>query len=102
MTGPEPGSGVLGAHGNTIRDNVVNNNLLDGVHHAEGTVRTTVVGNRGHGNGRDSDIVAEISDGDTYANWDGVDGGDYNPGCGSNRWSRNRFRTVNQPCVASR
>lgn len=101
VTGPEPGSGVVGEHGNTIRNNVVNNNLLDGIHLAEGTVLTTVAGNRGHGNGRDADLVAEISDADTFANWDGVDGGDYNPNCGSNDWSRNRFGTINQQCVGA-
>lgn len=101
ITGPEPGSGVVGSHGNTIRNNVVNHNLLDGIHLAEGTVQTTVTGNRGHRNGLDRDRVAEISDADEYANWDGVDGGDYTPGCGSNEWSRNRFGTVNQPCVAA-
>lgn len=102
VTGPEPGSGVLGEHGNTIRNNVVNDNFLDGIHLAEGTVLTEVTGNRGQGNGRDKTRVREISEGDVYANWDGVDGGDYNPGCGSNRWARNRFGSVNQPCVASR
>jgi hypothetical protein len=101
ITGPEPGTGVVGEHGNTIRNNVVNHNLLDGIHLAEGTVQTVVTANRGHRNGLDSDLVAQISDGDIYANYDGVDGGDYTPGCGSNQWSRNRFGTVNQPCVAT-
>lgn len=102
VTGPTPGSGVVGVHGNTIRNNVVNDNVLDGIHLAEGTVKTTVTGNRGVGNGRDDQLVEEISDGDIYANWDGVDGGDYNPSCGSNHWSRNRFGTVNQRCVATK
>ncbi|HEX2041115.1 MAG TPA: right-handed parallel beta-helix repeat-containing protein [Acidimicrobiales bacterium] len=102
VTGPTPGSGVVGEHGNTVRNNVVNDNLLDGIHLAEGTVETEVTGNRGRGNGWDPARVREISEGDVYANYDGVDGGDYNPGCGSNRWSRNRVRTVNQPCVAGR
>jgi hypothetical protein len=102
ITGPEPGSGVVGEHGNTIRYNVANNNALDGIHLAEGTVLTDVIGNRGFGNGRDKELVRRISEGDIYANYDGVDGGDYNPNCGSNRWSRNIFRTVNQPCVAAR
>lgn len=91
ITGPTPGSGAVGEHGNTIRSNVTNPNLLDGIHLAEGTVRTTVTGDRGYHHGLHSDLVAEISDGDIYANWDGVDGGDYTPGCGSNDWSRNRF-----------
>lgn len=101
ITGPSPGSGVLGEHGNTIRNNVVNDNGLDGIHLAEGTVETEVTGNRGRGNGRDKERVREISEGDIYANYDGVDGGDYNPGCGSNHWRRNRFSTVNQPCAAA-
>ncbi|MEO6350186.1 MAG: right-handed parallel beta-helix repeat-containing protein, partial [Candidatus Limnocylindrales bacterium] len=100
ITGPEPGSSVVGQHGNAIRDNVVNDNVLDGIHLAEGTVQTAVTGNRGHRNGLDSDLVAEISDSDIYANYDGVDGGDYSPGCASNEWSHNRFGTVNQGCVA--
>lgn len=102
VTGPEPGSGVLGEFGNTIRYNVANNNLLDGIHLAEGTVLTEVTGNRAHGNGRDQELVRQISDDDIYADYDGVDGGDYNPDCGSNIWSRNHFGTVNQPCVAAR
>lgn len=101
ITGPTPGSENLGEFGNTIRNNVVNQNLLDGIHLAEGTVHTTVTGNSGWGNGYDQARVAEISDADEYSNWDGVDGGDYNPNCGSNSWSQNRFRTVNQPCVAT-
>lgn len=101
VTGPTPGSGRMGHAGNTIRGNVTNHNFLDGIHLSEGTVQTTVTGNRGHNNGRDSDRVAEISEADRYSNWDGVDGGDYNPNCGSNTWSRNRFGTVNQPCVAA-
>lgn len=101
VTGPTPGSGRVGEHGNTIRDNVVNHNGLDGIHLSEGTVETVVTGNRGHANARDADRVAEISDGDRYSNWDGVDGGDYNPDCGTNTWSRNRFGTVNQDCVAA-
>jgi hypothetical protein len=60
-----------------------------------------VTGNHGHRNGLDKALVAEISDADEYANYAGVDGGDYNPGCASNVWSRNRFGTVNQPCVAA-
>ncbi len=99
--GPTPGSGRVGEHGNTIRNNVVNQNLIDGIHLAEGTVKTTVVGNRGHRNGLDSERVAQISDADEFANFEGVDGGDYNPACASNVWARNRFGTVNQGCVAA-
>ena len=102
VTGPEPGSGVLGEHGNTIRYNIANNNVLDGIHLAEGTVLTEVTGNRAFGNGRNKSLVRQISEDDIYADYDGVDGGDYNPGCGTNRWSGNRFGTVNQQCVARR
>lgn len=101
VTGPTPGSGRVGHAGNTIRNNVANHNFLDGIHLSEGTVQTIVTGNRAHNNGRDKERVAEISEADRYSNWDGVDGGDYNPDCGSNVWSRNRFGTVNQPCVAA-
>lgn len=101
VTGPTPGSGRMGEAGNTIRGNVTNQNFLDGIHLSEGTVQTTVTDNRGHGNGRDKERVAEISEADRYSNWDGVDGGDYNPNCGTNVWSGNRFGTVNQPCVAA-
>lgn len=101
VTGPTPGSGRVGEHGNTIRDNVVNNNGLDGIHLSEGTVHTVVTGNRGHNNARDAERVAELSEADPYSNWDGVDGGDYNPDCGTNTWSGNRFGTVNQECVAA-
>ncbi len=38
-------------------------------------------GNRGFGNDR-------------------FDGADFNPECDNNLWQGNRFRTVNQPCVA--
>lgn len=99
--GPQPGSGRVGQHGNTIRGNVVNDNLLDGIHLAEGTVKTTVTDNQGFGNGHNQQVVDAISDADVFANWAGVDGADMNPRCGSNSWSRNRFGTVNQRCVAA-
>ena len=74
--------------GHTVSDNVVNNNgsagiLLEGPLDPGlgGVTDSTVSGNRGHGN-----------------SIDGVDGND---DCGTNGWSRNRFGTVNQPCVAA-
>lgn len=52
-----------------------------GVFVAEGAVNNTLHRNVGHHN----------------AEFDGFDG---NPECDNNDWSRNRFHTVNQPCVA--
>lgn len=89
-------SGNSGTNGNTFRNNVVNHNGLDGVHIARGSTHNTLHGNRGHKNGSRAHLVES-----QYSTWDGVDGADYNPGCASNDWSRNRFRTVNQPCVAA-
>lgn len=81
--------------GNTIVGNVVNNNVLTGIILAEGTVETTVSGNKAHGNGRDKALIAQ----QPFVVWVGVDGADLNPGCASNVWSANRFGTVNQRCV---
>lgn len=75
------------SRGHTVRDNVVNDNgsagiLLEGPSDELGGVAdSTVSGNRGRNNG--------------------IDGVDGNDDCGTNRWSRNRFGTVNQPCVAA-
>ena len=101
VTGPSPGSGALGQFGNTIINNVANDNFLDGIHLAEGTVKTTVANNRAHGNGKDQAAVAVINEEDPYTQWLGRDGADYNPNCGSNTWWNNLFGTVNQRCVAA-
>jgi len=77
-----------GSRGHTVTGNVVNHNVSAGIllegplePGLDGVVDSTISGNRGHNNGID-----------------GVDGNDE---CGTNRWSRNRFGTVNQPCVAA-
>lgn len=98
--GPWPSAGT-DQFGNTIRGNVVNHNALDGILLGEGVVHTVVTGNRGHGNGWDEDRARDISETSRWENWQAVDGGDNNEGCGSNVWSRNRFATVNRPCVAA-
>ena len=101
VTGPSPGSGVVGQFGNAIVNNVADDNFLDGIHLAEGTVRTAVTRNQAHGNARDRQAVAVINEADPYTQWIGADGADYNPNCGTNMWWRNLFGTVNQPCVAA-
>lgn len=101
VTGPFPGSGQVGLGGNTIRHNVVDDNFLEGIHLAEGTVLTTVARNEAHGNGLDRERIAEVTAGDPYSVWVGGDAVDNNPGCGSNDWSKNRFGVVNQSCVAT-
>ncbi len=101
VTGPSPGSGVLGQFGNTIINNVADDNFLDGIHLAEGTAHTSVVRNQVHGNAPDRQAVAVINEEDPYTQWVGADGADYNPRCGTNTWWRNLFGTVNQRCVAA-
>ncbi len=99
VVGPVPGSGEVGVGGNTIVGNVVNNNVLTGIILAEGTVKTTVSGNKAHGNGRDKALIAQLNAQQPFVVWVGVDGADNNPGCASNVWSANLFGTVNQSCV---
>ena len=77
------------ATGNTITRNVATNNARDGIRLAgpptpavRGAVNNTLIGNTGRGNR-------------------GLDGHDANPACDNNLWLRNRFGTVNQPCVAN-
>ncbi|MBW3546527.1 MAG: right-handed parallel beta-helix repeat-containing protein [Actinobacteria bacterium] len=98
--GPWP-SDAVDEFGNTIRDNVTNHNALGGIQLGEGVVHTTVVGNRGHGNGWDKELAREITENSPYGSWDAVDGADNNDDCGTNVWSRNRFGSVNQGCVAA-
>ncbi|HVL99780.1 MAG TPA: right-handed parallel beta-helix repeat-containing protein [Egibacteraceae bacterium] len=75
------------SRGHTIRNNVVNRNrgagiLLEGPSEGlAGVTDSTLTGNRGRNNA--------------------IDGVDGNDDCGANRWTRNRFGTVNQPCVAN-
>jgi hypothetical protein len=68
----------------TVVNNVVNDNTVDGLGVQSGAVGNVLTGNAGHGNGE-------------------FDGADYNfnPSCGTDTWNRNRFTTVNQPCVAN-
>ena len=72
--------------GNTIRDNVADDNASYGIAidaAALGTGGNRASGNRAHGNGE----------------FDGSDGA-LMPPCGKNVWEDNQFGTVNQPCVA--
>jgi parallel beta-helix repeat protein len=101
VTGPFPGSGEVGKGGNTIVRNVANDNFLDGIHLAEGTVFTTVARNTAHRNGLDKALIAKVTGGDPYSVWDGVDGADNSVHCDHNHWSHNSFGTVNQECVAT-
>ncbi len=99
VVGTFPGSGEVGAGGNTIVRNVANDNLLDGISLGEGTVKTTVAGNEAHGNGRDKALIAQLNAQDPYVVWTGADGADLNSGCADNVWLANQFGTVNQRCV---
>ncbi len=67
---------------NEVVDNIVNQNGDDGIRVYEDAVENVLHRNRGHQNGEH-------------------DGHDDNPNCDANDWQRNRFRSVNQPCVAS-
>ncbi len=92
-----------GFWGTVIRNNVVNNNGLDGLHVAgAGDPRgpaNLFIANKGHGNGaRAPEVNAKFP---PEANYAGTDGADMSPGCIRNIWLRNRFGTVNQPCVAN-
>ncbi|MCA1684048.1 MAG: right-handed parallel beta-helix repeat-containing protein, partial [Actinobacteria bacterium] len=91
-----------GIYGTVVRNNQVNDNGLDGVHVAgpgdpRGT-RNLLVGNYGSGNGaRAPEVNAQFP---PEANYAGTDGADMSRGCIRNKWLLNRFRTVNQRCVA--
>lgn len=95
------GKGTL--HSAVVRNNVLNQNGLDGLHvigpgNPNGAPNQ-LLANRGHGNG---DRAEEVNAGpDRLANYAGTDGADLSEGCQRNVWSRNRFGTVNQPCVAA-
>lgn len=74
------------SRGHTVSGNVVTGNgdagiLLEGPLHGVGVTGSAVRDNRGQDNA--------------------VDGADGNEECGTNRWSGNRFGTVNQTCVAA-
>lgn len=90
-------------HSTIVRNNVVNQNGLDGLYvngpgSPEG-MPNQLVENRGHGNGQRAE---EVNAGpDFRANYFGTDGSDSSNGCVRNNWSRNRFGTVNQACVAA-
>lgn len=90
-------------HSAVVRNNVVNHNGLDGLHvNGPGNPNgapNQLLANRGHGNG---DRAEEVNAGpDPRANYAGTDGADTSEGCVRNVWSRNRFGSVNQPCVAA-
>lgn len=92
-----------GMHSTVVRNNTLNHNGLDGLHVAgPGDPRgepNLLVDNRAHHNGR---RAQEVNEGpDPNANYAGTDGADMSDGCERNIWSRNRFGTVNQPCVAA-
>lgn len=71
----------------TVSDNVMTGNALAGIL-LEGP-------GEGLGGVQDSTITGNRADNN------GVDAVDANDGCGTNTWSRNRFGTVNQACVAA-
>lgn len=90
-----------GMHSTVVRNNTVVGNGLDGIHVAgpgdPAGPPNELTKNRGHGNG---DRAQEVNEGpDRNANYAGTDGADMSEGCVRNNWTRNRFGTVNQPCV---
>ncbi len=90
-------------HSTVVRNNVVNQNGLDGLYvNGPGSpagLPNVIVNNRGHGNG---DRADEVNSGrDFRANYFGTDGSDSSVNCLRNNWLNNRFGTVNQPCVAA-
>ncbi|MGH9153577.1 MAG: right-handed parallel beta-helix repeat-containing protein [Acidimicrobiales bacterium] len=92
-----------GLHSTVVRGNTMEHNGLDGLHVAgpgdPAGDPNLLVGNRAHHNGR---RAQEVNEGpDRNANYAGTDGADMSDGCLRNVWSRNRFGTVNQPCVAA-
>ena len=91
-----------GIYGTVVRNNQVNDNGLDGVHVAgpgdPAGPRNLLVENSGSGNGaRAQEVNAQFP---PEANYAGTDGADMSRRCIHNTWLRNRFRTVNQRCVA--
>ena len=92
-----------GLHSTVVRGNTMNHNGLDGLHVAgpgdPAGAPNLLVANRAHHNGGRAE---EVNNGpDANANYAGTDGADMSVGCVRNVWSRNRFGTVNQPCVAA-
>ncbi len=73
----------------TVNDNIVNNNRMDGIRLELGAVNNILHGNRGPW----PPSAQQLANGEH-------DGHDANPNCDNNDWLRNRFRVVNQPCVA--
>ncbi|MEN3316578.1 MAG: hypothetical protein V7605_2812 [Acidimicrobiaceae bacterium] len=92
---PPTGDPAFPSASNTVNQNIVNNNGVDGITvqgpftttingvptARAGSTDNTLISNKGTGNARD----------------DGFDG---NPNCDHNFWQQNIFGTVNQPCVA--
>lgn len=99
ILGPFPGSGEVGVGGNTIADNVVNNNALTGILVSEGVTDHVLTGNKAHGNGFDKTLIAQLNAQTPYVLWVAADAADNNYRCDANVWSRNEFGTVNQRCV---
>jgi parallel beta-helix repeat protein len=102
------------AYGNTFIGNTVNNNARSGIY-VSGRLNT-IMGNTVNRNGRDGiELFGPHTDeGIAFPNAVGnkvvsnagrgnrlFDGEDHHPGCDDNKWSSNRFLTVNQPCVAA-
>jgi hypothetical protein len=91
-------------HSTVVRNNVVNDNGLDGLYvNGPGSAAglpNVMRNNQGHGNGARAE---EVNAGrDPRANYFGTDGSDSSVDCLRNDWLGNRFGTVNQACVASR
>ena len=74
------GIALDGGSGNTITSNTTNNNGGDGIALATGATGNTVSGNTANNNPFD-DLL------------------DANPGCDSNTWTGNTFKTANQTCI---
>lgn len=94
------------SHNNTITDNTSMDNDRHGVSLHRTVEATEVSGNVANRNGGSGILVAEEAMNNTLhrnrghqnAEFDGFDG---NADCDNNDWMANRFKTVNQPCVAA-
>lgn len=100
------GSVTCTSHDNTIVDNTSMDNDRHGVSLHRTVETTEVSGNVANRNGASGIWVADEAVDNTLHRNRGhqnaeADGFDGNDDCDNNDWMRNRFRTVNQPCVAT-
>jgi hypothetical protein len=93
---PPTGDPNFPSAGNTVNQNIVNNNGVDGIL-VQGPFTTTINGvPTARAGSTDNTLISNKGTGNAVD-----DGADLNPNCDHNFWQQNIFGTVNQPCVAA-